>query len=75
MNEMKRQSGQDIENAERCGEERTGGRDVLEGSQDSPRFKGFWASPIHRQWVADGSLIMTTLIWGATFVVVKDIVA
>ena len=38
-------------------------------------FKGFWASPIHRQWVADGSLIVTTLIWGATFVVVKDIVA
>ncbi|MGE5592718.1 MAG: DMT family transporter [Betaproteobacteria bacterium] len=48
---------------------------MREGSQDGLRSKGFWASPVHRQLVADGSLVMTTLVWGATFVVVKDMVA
>ncbi|MEW6228465.1 MAG: DMT family transporter [Bacillota bacterium] len=44
-------------------------------SGNLPGWSRFWAHPIHRQWLADGSLLVTTLIWGATFVLVKDIVA
>lgn len=53
-----------------------GGKQDVQGSSGNPRGgAGFWADPIHRQWLADGSLLITTLIWGATFVLVKDIVA
>ncbi|MDI7247956.1 MAG: DMT family transporter [Bacillota bacterium] len=51
------------------------GGDVTPDIRERSGRGRFWADPVHRQWIADGSLVMTTLIWGATFVVVKDIVA
>lgn len=47
----------------------------MDNSANYGRRGKFWAHPIYRQWLADGSLLMIALIWGATLVLAKDIVA
>jgi drug/metabolite transporter (DMT)-like permease len=37
--------------------------------------RGTWRSASHRSLLADGALLVVALIWGATFVMVKDAVA
>lgn len=37
------------------------------------RKQKFWSQAAHQRWVADGLLLLITIIWGTTFVIVKNI--
>lgn len=46
---------------------------VVDTDNHAKRGK-FWSQASHQRWIADGLLLFITIIWGTTFVIVKDII-
>lgn len=48
---------------------------VAANTEDDVRRKKFWFKAGYQRWIADGLLLLTALIWGSTFPIVKEVVA
>jgi drug/metabolite transporter (DMT)-like permease len=47
---------------------------VAASTNNDVRSKKLWSKAAYQRWIADGLLLLTALIWGSTFPIVKEIV-
>ena len=50
------------------------GAEVAAGTDNDVRPKKLWSKGAYQRWIADGLLLLASLIWGSTFSIVKGIV-
>lgn len=55
--------------------EKEGGAGVAANADNHAPKKQFWSQAAYQRWIADGLLLLITIIWGTTFVIVKGILA
>jgi drug/metabolite transporter (DMT)-like permease len=55
--------------------ERGVGAEVAANADNDVRRKESWFKAAYQRWIADGLLLLTALIWGSTFPIVKEVVA
>lgn len=47
---------------------------VAANADNDVRRKKFWFEAAYQRWIADGLLLLATLIWGSTFPIVKEVI-